>query len=178
MYSFSQYVNVVCRLSDLVMLRLPKTLSRLCLSVLPVIGFIWRNVFCIINMYDIVYAAKLQKMVFTLGWFIISPPPFKAVSGFDIMWDFCLGINSHSQEEKKIFIVFLFSLLSCLVSSASLSSKKARGRDGCWRKMLLGCKSSLFPGGLDECQRPLCWWKKDCSTWKLSGALWNKLCAS
>lgn len=52
---------------------------------------------------------------------------FKAVSGFDVMWDFCLGIKSHSQEEAKVFTVCLFGSPSCLLSSASSWFKVCMG---------------------------------------------------
>lgn len=63
----SQHVNIVCRLSGPVMLQLPRMLSRLCLSILSVVGFILQNVIFLIYMHYIVYAAKWYcKMIFTI----------------------------------------------------------------------------------------------------------------
>lgn len=66
------------------MLQLPRMLSRLCLSILSVVGFILQNVIFLIYMHYIVYAAKWYcKMVFIVIY--NSLPPFKAAFGFDVM---------------------------------------------------------------------------------------------
>lgn len=61
-------------------------LSRLFLSVLLVIGFTLQNVFCLIYMYYIVYAAKwyCKNSIYYVVIYNILPP-FNAVSGFDVM---------------------------------------------------------------------------------------------
>jgi hypothetical protein len=94
----------------------------------------------------IFYASKLQNGVYCVMIYGIVPPFVKAMSGSDVMWYFCLGIISWSQETRRHFYCYFYSVCFYVwFPQQALSQSMGEVKDRAKEKMAVGCSLCLLP---------------------------------